>query len=226
MEKMRILLADDHGLFRKGLAGLLAAEPDFEVVGEAGTGREVVELARELMPDLVLMDIFMPEWNGLEATRRLKEELPYVRVVILTVSEREETLFEAVKAGAQGYLLKGIEPPELFEMLRGVGRGEAAISRGTAAKILKEFSRREPEGRPQARHEDSPLTRLTARERDVLTHVSQGLSNKQVAARLGVSENTVRNHLRNILEKLHLENRVQAAAFALRHQLGRPTGPA
>lgn len=222
MEKVRILLADDHALFRKGLAGLLAAEPDFEVVGEARTGKEALELARGLMPDLVLMDIFMPEWDGLEATRRLKEELPYARVVILTISEKEETLFEAVKAGAQGYLLKGIEPPELFEMLRGVGRGEAAISRSTASKILKEFSRREPQARP----EDSPLTRLTSREREVLTHVSQGLSNKQIAASLGISENTVRNHLRNILEKLHLENRVQAAAFALRHELGRPTQPA
>jgi DNA-binding NarL/FixJ family response regulator len=218
---MRILLADDHALFRKGLAGLLAAEPDFEVVGEAGTGKRVVELARDLMPDLVLMDIFMPEWNGLEATRRLKEELPYVRVVILTISEKEETLFEAVKAGAQGYLLKGIEPPELFDMLRGLGRGEAALSRSMAAKILKEFSRREPQARP----EDSPLTRLTAREREVLTHITLGLSNKQVAARLGISENTVRNHLRNILEKLHLQNRVQAAAFALRHNLGVPAQP-
>lgn len=221
MEKMRILLADDHALFRKGLAGLLGAEPDFEVVGEAGTGKQVVEMARELMPDLVLMDIFMPEWDGLEATRRLKEELPYVRVVILTISEKEETLFEGIKAGAQGYLLKGIEPPELFEMLRGLGRGEAALSRSTAAKILKEFSRRDPQARP----EDSPLTRLTPREREVLTHVSQGLSNKQVAAQLGLSENTVRNHLRNILEKLHLDNRVQAATFALHHNLSRPTQP-
>lgn len=222
MEKMRVLLADDHALFRKGLAGLLAAEPDLDVVGEARTGKEVLELARELMPDLVLMDIFMPEQDGLEATRRLKEELPYVRVVILTISEKEETLFEAIKAGAQGYLLKGIEPPELLEMLRGLARGEAAISRGTAAKILKEFSRREPQARP----EDSPLTRLTAREREVLAHVSQGLSNKQVAVRVGVSENTVRNHLRNILEKLHLENRVQAATFASRHNLDRPPQPA
>lgn len=222
MEKMRVLLADDHTLFRKGLVAMLAAEPDFEVVGEARTGKEVLELARDVMPDLVLMDIFMPEGDGLQATRRLKEELPYIRVVILTVSEKEETLFEAVKAGAQGYLLKGIEPPELLEMLRGLGRGEAAISRSMAAKILKEFSRREPPARP----EDSPLTRLTAREREVLTQVSQGLTNKQVATRLGVSENTVRNHLRNILEKLHLENRVQAAAFASRHNLDRPPQPA
>lgn len=213
MNKTRILLADDHALLRKGLAGLLATQPDFEVIGEAGTGEEALELARELMPDLVLMDIFMPGVDGLEATRRLKEELPYVRVVVLTISEKEETLFEAVKAGAQGYLLKGIEPPELFEMLRGLSQGEAAISRGTAAKIMKEFSRLES----QARGEDSPLTRLTAREREVLSHVSQGLSNKEVAARLGISENTVRNHLRNILEKLHLKNRVQAAAFASRH---------
>lgn len=218
---MRILLADDHALFRKGLAGLLAAEPDFEVVGQAATGKEAIALARDLMPDLVLMDIFMPEWDGLEATRRLKDELPYVRVVILTISEKEETLFEAIKAGAQGYLLKGIEPPELFEMLRGLGRGEAALSRGMAAKILKEFSRRDPPARPA----DSPVTRLTPREREVLTHVSQGLSNKLVAAQLGVSENTVRNHLRNILEKLHLENRVQAAAFALRHNLSHPSQP-
>ncbi len=222
MEKTRILLADDHALFRRGLAGLLAAQPDFEVVGQAGNGKEVLELARELMPDLILMDIFMPEQDGLEATRRLKAELPYVRVVVLTISEKEETLFKAVKAGAQGYLLKGIEPPELFEMLRGLGRGEAALSRGLAAKILKEFSRREPQAQP----EEACLTRLTAREREVLTHVSQGLTNKQVAVQLGVSENTVRSHLRNILEKLHLENRVQAAIFASRHNLDRPPQPA
>ena len=222
MEKMRILLADDHGLFRKGLAALLAAEPDFEVVGEAGTGQEVLKLAGDLMPDLVLMDIFMPEGDGLEATRRLKEELPYVRVVILTISDKEETLFEAIKAGAQGYLLKGIEPPELFDMLRGLGRGEAPLSRAMATKILREFSRREP----KVTAEESPLTRLTPREREVLNSVSQGLSNKEVAVQLGISENTVRNHLRNILEKLHLKNRVQAATFASRHNLGRPTQPA
>ena len=209
---IRVLLADDHSLFRKGIASLLSAESDFEVVGEAANGREALEMARGLMPDIILMDISMPGVDGLTATRQIKEEIPYVRIVMLTVEEEDQSLFEAVKSGAQGYLLKKIEPQALFGTLRGVARGEASISRAMAGKLLDEFSR-------QANARAIPATpnqELTPREREVLELVTQGKANKEIAAAISIAENTVKNHLKNILEKLHLENRVQAATYALR----------
>jgi two-component system, NarL family, nitrate/nitrite response regulator NarL len=212
---IRILLVDDHALFRKGIASLLAAEPGFEVVGEAGDGEQAIERAQELMPDLILMDVNMPGVSGPEAARRIMELLPYIKIVMLTISEDEQDLFEAVRAGAQGYLLKKIEPQALFETLRGVVRGEASISRLMAAKLLGEFSR-------QSKQSASPANRqaeLTSREEEVLGLVARGKSNKEIAAALSIAENTVKNHLKNILEKLHLENRVQAATFALREGL-------
>jgi DNA-binding NarL/FixJ family response regulator len=215
MNPVRVLLVDDHALFRKGIASILAAERGFEVVGEAGDGREALERARDLMPDVILMDIFMPGVNGLEATRRIKEALPYVKIVMLTVSEEDQNLFEAIKSGAQGYLLKKIEPQELFAMLRGVVQGDAPISRAMAGKILGEFARQARRPAPTAPARPD----LSAREREVLELVTQGKSNKEIAAALAIAENTVKNHLKNILEKLHLENRVQAATFALREGL-------
>ena len=214
MSGIRVLLADDHALFRGGVASLLATESDFDVVGQAADGRQAVEMARELMPDVILMDISMPVMDGLEATRRIKAELPYVKIVILTISDGERSLFEAVKSGAQGYLLKMIEPQALCGTLRGVVRGEAPVSRVMAARLLEEFTR-------QARQTDpvAPAPELTVREREVLEQVTRGKSNKEIAAALAISENTVKNHLKNILEKLHLENRVQAATFALREGL-------
>jgi len=214
MSAIRVLLADDHALFRRGVANLLAAEDGFDVVGEAVDGHQALEMARELMPDVVLMDISMPGMDGLEATRRIKAEIPYVRIVILTASDGERSLFEAVKSGAQGYILKKIEPQAFYSTLRGVVRGEAPMSRVMAARLLEEFSR-------QAR-EPAPATlaaELTTREREVLEHVARGRSNKEIAAALAIAENTVKNHLKNILEKLHLENRVQAATYALRQGL-------
>lgn len=210
MTAIRVLLADDHALFRKGVASLLSGEREFEVVGEAVDGRQALEMARELMPDVILMDIAMPVVDGLEATRRIKAEMPYVRIVMLTATDAERSLFEAVKSGAQGYLLKNLEPQALFGTLRGVVRGEAPISRVMAGRLLDEFARqsREPV-RP-------PLAELTSREAEVLELVARGQSNKEIAAGLAIAENTVKNHLKNILEKLHLENRVQAATFALR----------
>jgi DNA-binding NarL/FixJ family response regulator len=212
---IRILLVDDHALFRKGVASLLAAEPGFEVIGEAGDGQQAVEQAQELMPDLILMDVNMPRVSGPEAARRIMAALPYVKIVMLTISEDDQDLFEAVRAGAQGYLLKRIEPQALFETLRGVVRGEASISRLMAARLLGEFSR-------QSRQAASPANgqaELTSREEEVLGFVAQGKSNKEIATALAIAENTVKNHLKNILEKLHLENRVQAATFALREGL-------
>ena len=212
---IRIMLVDDHALFRKGIASLLAAEPGFEVVGEAGDGVQALEQVQELMPDVILMDVNMPRASGPEATRRIMAILPYVKIVMLTVSEDDQDLFEAVRSGAQGYLLKKIEPKGLFDTLRGVVRGEASISRLMAAKLLGEFSR---QGNQQAAP-NGRQTELSIREEEVLGLVAQGRSNKEIAAALTISENTVKNHLKNILGKLHLENRVQAATFALREGL-------
>ena len=210
MTRIRVLLADDHTFFRHGVATFLAAEADFEVVGEAADGRQALEMARELMPDVILMDVSMPVMDGIEATRLIKAEIPYVKVIILTVSDKEHNLFEAVKAGALGYLLKKIDPRALASTLRGVVRGEASVSRVMAAQLLAEFARQTSERAP------APDAALTLREREVLDRVAQGASNKEIAAHLSIAENTVKNHLKNILEKLHLENRVQAATFAMR----------
>ncbi len=207
-------MVDDHVLFRRGLASLLSSR-GVEVVGEASNGMEALERARQLKPDLVLMDIRMPVVDGLGATRLIRQELPDVKIIILTVSDDDNDLFDAIKAGAQGYLLKNMEPDDLFEMLEGAARGEAAISRTMATKILSEFA-------AQA-HRDSgtAVTRnvLTPRETEVLQLVANGACNREIANALCISENTVKNHLRNILEKLQLENRVQAVAFALRQGL-------
>lgn len=209
MDIVRVMLVDDHALFRKGLASLLREEPEFEVVGEASDGREALELACELMPDVILMDIYMPRCDGLEATHLIKARLPYVRIVMLTISERDHNLFEALKAGALGYLVKKIEPKEFYAMLRLAARGEAPLTPTMAAKVVGEFGRVAREGEAGQPRED-----LTFREREVLELVARGATNKEIAAALHISENTVRNHLRNILEKLHLQNRVQVAAYA------------
>lgn len=217
MEPIRVLLVDDHVLFRSGVAGLLRQQEEFEVVGEAQDGEEALEKATELMPDLILMDVYMPKMNGLETTRRLKEVLPYVRIVMLTASDEDKDLFEAVKAGAHGYLLKKINPRELFQNLRGVLQGEAPMSRHIATKLLDEFARLSRGDVTDAR----PQQKLSPREQEVLEHLTKGATNKEIAASLGISENTAKNHLKNILEKLHLQNRVQAAAYALREGLVR-----
>lgn len=212
MEPLRILLVDDHVLFRQGVAALLSGRPSMKVVGQAGDGTEAIEQARAKAPDVILMDLRMPECDGLEAVRRIKEEMPEVEVIMLTVSEREEDLFAAIKSGARGYLLKTLEPRELFDMLEGTQRGEAAISRTLASKILQEFGRpaektvRKQEGR----------VALTGRERDVLERVVAGDSNREIAEALVVSPNTVKIHLRSILDKLHVKNRIQAAVHAVR----------
>ncbi len=214
MEPLRILLVDDHVLFRKGLAALLEARRGMAVVGEAGAGEEAITLARQTMPDIILMDIQMPGLSGLEATRRIKAEMPHVRIVILTVSDEDASLFEAIKNGADGYLLKDLEPRQLYEMLEGLRRGEAPISGALAARILKEFRAQEAQPAPPEATEE-----LTEREKEVLQWVAKGASNREIAEVLCVSENTVKIHVRNILEKLHLRNRIQAAVYAAREGL-------
>ena len=211
MKPIRLLLADDHALFRKGLVSLLKREEEFQVVGEAENGAEAIKKAKELKPDLVLMDIHMPVTDGIQATRRITEMLPSTRVVILTVSEDDKDLFEGIKCGAHGYLLKKLEPEELYAMLRGVFEGEAPISRTTASKILNEFVL-QARKKSTAEFEEE----LSAREKEVLQCLASGLTNKEIGNKLGIAENTVKNHLKNILGKLHLENRVQAATYALK----------
>ncbi|MFQ5847257.1 MAG: response regulator [Candidatus Methylomirabilales bacterium] len=220
MDTFRILLVDDHALFRDGLASLLAEQADFEVVGEAESGEEALERAKELEPDLILMDIYMPGGDGLTATRRIKEEMPSVKIVMLTISEEDQKLFDAVKSGAQGYLLKRMKAQQFLELLRGISRGEAPISRAMAAKILAEFARQAPHDPGSA-----PGLRLSPREREVLELLTKGQTNKEIATALGISENTVKNRLKSILEKLHLENRVQAVAYALERGLVKRTPP-
>jgi DNA-binding NarL/FixJ family response regulator len=215
MEPLRVLLVDDHILFRKGVASLLASHKDIEVVGEAGDGVEAVAKARETVPDVILMDLAMPKCSGLEATRLIKREMPHVKIIMLTVSDDDRDLFAAIKNGADGYLLKNLEPHQLFDMLEGVRRGEAPISGVLAAKILQEF--RQPDQSLPRQSEAND--KLTPREIEVLERVVEGATNKEIAEALVITENTVKIHLRNILEKLHVQNRIQAAVYAVRQGL-------
>jgi DNA-binding NarL/FixJ family response regulator len=209
---MRVLIVDDHPLFRDGLRSLLAAR-GIDVVGEAINGREAFERARHLRPDVVLMDLDMPELNGLAATRLISAELEGVKVVVLTASEDDADLFEAIKSGAQGYILKNLASDEFFRLLDGVARGEPALTPNLARKLLGEFARPQPGPRTEAAAEA-----LTEREREVLDLLVQGVTgNRELAERLVVSENTVKYHLRNILSKLHVQNRAQVVAYAVRH---------
>ena len=208
---MRTVLVDDHALFRDGVASLLLAW-GHEVVGQAGDGAEAVDLVDATSPDVVLMDVSMPNVSGLEATARIKERHPEVAIVMLTVSEDEADLFRAIKAGAQGYLLKNLEAPQLRTMLEGVARGEPAIAPATAARIIDEFLRA-----PGSSRQDTQ--RLTERELEVLQLVTAGQRNREIAGELGISENTVKFHLKNIVEKLHAQNRAELAARAVREGL-------
>jgi DNA-binding NarL/FixJ family response regulator len=207
---MRVLVADDHSLFRDGIVSLLRAA-GLEVVGEAGDGQQAVAAARRLRPDVVLMDIQMPGLDGIEATRLIKTEMPEVQVVMLTVSQDDADLFRALKAGAQGYLLKSLSSDEFVEMLHGLGRGEAPLSRRLAARLIEGIARG-----PAAGVEASQVEGLTRREAELLRLVAAGLSNKAIAGKLAVSENTVKYHMKNILQKLRLHNRAEAAAYAVR----------
>jgi DNA-binding NarL/FixJ family response regulator len=207
---MRVLLVDDHPLFREGLVSLLAAR-DIEVVGEASDGSAAVELCRRLAPDVVLMDLAMPTMGGLDATRLIKAEMPEIKVVILTVSEADDDLFEAVRSGAHGYLVKSTGSDEFFDLLEALERGEAPLSRGLAAKIMRHLAQ---EGRSPTEE-----AALTPREMEILKLVAEGKPNREVAAALFISDATVKFHMTNILTKLHLENRAQVVAYAHRHGL-------
>lgn len=212
MPLARVLLVDDHALFRDGLASLLTAW-DMEIVGQASDGQDGVEKARALRPDLVLMDVNMPRLNGLEATRIIKTEMPDTKVVVVTVSDAEENLFDAVKSGAEGYILKNASGEEFGRLLSNLARGEPAMSPGLARRLLDEFARIGSKTRGPGETEEA----LTPREQEVLEQVAGGKTNREVGSILFVSEETVKYHLKNIMQKLHLRNRAEVVAWAIRH---------
>lgn len=216
------MIADDHTIFRRGLTEILADHEGLKVVGEANDGNEAVAKAHALKPDIVLMDLNMPNCNGVEATSRLQREMPEVNILVLTVSDKEDDLFAAIKAGAKGYLLKQEEPEQLLQAVLQVARGGVVVSAPMASYMLDQLRAKAPGAPPQ---EEASLSH---REQEVLQLVAQGTSNKEIADTLVISENTVKTHLRNILDKLHLVNRSQAAAYAARAGLirgGKGPGP-
>jgi len=215
-EKLRVMVVDDHALFRRGLEMVLQQEPDIDLVGEASDGAEAVDRAQELMPDVVLMDVRMPRRSGIEAAAQIKDLLPHVKILMLTISDEEADLYDAIKAGASGYLLKEIPIEEVADAIRSVWEGQSRISPSMASKLLTEFANmsKASTDRPQM-----PAPKLTDREMEVLKLVAQGMNNRDIAKELFISENTVKNHIRNILEKLHLHSRMEAVVYAVREKL-------
>lgn len=217
---LRVVVADDHRLFRQGLIGLMNTRPQLvDVVGQAATGREAVEKTQELRPDIVLMDIAMPEGSGLQATRTIREKAPDTAVVMLTASDKDEHLQEAVRLGAVGYLLKDLDARELFDLIAGISRGEAAITRTMAARLLKRLADGPDERTDRG---ENPRAKLTEREVEVLHLVARGVSNREIADTLCITVNTVKSHLQHLLQKLQLENRTQAATYAVQKGLITP----
>jgi DNA-binding NarL/FixJ family response regulator len=215
-ERIRVLLVDDHALFRRGLLLVLESEDGIEVVGEAEDGEEAIRKAEELAPDVVLMDVRMPRVSGIQATQRLAESLPTTRIIVLTVSDEEDDLYEAIKAGATGYLLKEISIEEVADAVRAVMQGQTLISPSMASKLIQEFNAL---AKRADEKQQVPAPKLTDRELEVLKLVAQGLTNREIADQLYISENTVKNHVRNILEKLHLHSRMEAVVYAVREKL-------
>jgi DNA-binding NarL/FixJ family response regulator len=213
---LRVMVVDDHALFRRGLEMVLAQEPDLELVGEASDGEEAIKRAEELVPDVVLMDVRMPKRSGIEAAGEIRDLLPHVKILMLTISDDEADLYEAIKAGASGYLLKEIPIEEVAEAIRSVWAGQSRISPSMASKLLTEFAAisKAATERPAV-----PTPRLTDREMEVLRLVAQGMNNRDIAKELYISENTVKNHIRNILEKLHLHSRMEAVVYAVREKM-------
>ncbi len=211
-----MLVVDDHALFRRGLEMVLEQEADIEVVGEAGDGTQAVQRAVETAPDIVLMDVRMPKGSGIEACRSIKAAVPSAKIIMLTISDEEADLYEAIKAGATGYLLKEISIEEVASAVRAVQNGQSLISPSMASKLLTEFATMVKRADDR---EQLPTPRLTDREMEVLRLVARGLNNRDIAKELFISENTVKNHVRNILEKLQLHSRMEAVVYAVREKL-------
>ncbi|GFN31122.1 response regulator [Paenibacillus xylaniclasticus] len=215
---IQVMLVDDHPHGREGMREIISADPSFTIVAEATSGEEAIEWIeqQQQQPNLILMDIRMPGMGGLEATQRIKSRWPSIRIVMVTVSDEITDLFEAIKRGAQGYLLKNLTPSAWLEYLRAVAHDEAPMSKELAARMLQEFTgSAATASRPPAVRQQDAATPLTDREKDILERVAFGDSNKEIATKLGISEHTVKNHLKNILQKLHLDNRVQLARYAI-----------
>lgn len=214
--QIRVLIADDHALFRRGLRMVLEDSDDLRVVAEVDDGAQAVQAAELHLPDVVVMDLRMPVLDGIQATERIKQAQPGGRVLVLTVSDEDDDVYAALRAGASGYLLKEVSAEEIGDAIRAIHAGQSLISPTLASRLLDEFAalvRAEPAA------EELPAPRLTAREMQVLEQLAQGHGNRQIAAVLAISENTVRNHVRNILEKLHLHSRMEAVVYAVREQL-------
>jgi DNA-binding NarL/FixJ family response regulator len=209
MDKISILIADDHTLFRRGICKLLEDEEDLVVVAEAANGREALHLVRQHVPDVVLMDIQMPEMDGIEVTRILHREMPHLGIVFVTMHEDEEYIYRCLQAGGRGYILKEAHPDSMLRAIRAVAQGESLLGPSVATKVLQQFASME-------RGERQVVGDLTPREVEVLRQIAGGLSNKEIAARLSISEKTVKNHINNILSKLHLYDRTQATLYAIR----------
>ncbi len=220
LEPVKIIIADDHSLFREGLRELISRWEDFKVVGEATNGQEALYLARKLLPDIILMDIHMPILDGVAATHLIHQELPNIRVVMLTMSLEEKNLFEGIKAGAQGYLLKDVHARQLHNYLRGVVAGEAPLSGLVAAKVLAEFNDLQNPAKPPARGAGEVET-LTEREMQILQMIVDGLSNAEIGERMFLSEQTIKKVVSAIMQKLQLNSRVQVTAYALREGLAK-----
>jgi DNA-binding NarL/FixJ family response regulator len=222
MDDVRVLLADDQQIVRQGLATILKYEPGIEVVGQAGDGQEAIRLAHDLRPDVVLMDIKMPRLGGIPATRQICNQLPDTRVIILTTYDADDLVFEGIKAGARGYLLKDASGETLIEAIRGVMRGESQLDPGVAHKVLREFQRLADQT-PAARAVESDAAELveplTPREEQVLQLLVEGLSNREIGARLHLTEGTVKNYVSSIIAKLQANDRTHAVITALRHGL-------
>ncbi len=212
--QIKVMIVDDHALMRRGIATVLSEQESIKVVGEAANGSEAIAKAKELAPDVIFMDLNMPVCSGLEAIQTLQAEMPQTNILVLTISENDEDLFAAIRFGARGYLLKNAEPEELIQAIHQVALGGAVVSPFMASKLLAEFTQKTS----RLKMEDAN-TSLSPREEEVLQQLSQGLTNKQIADLLFISENTVKTHLRSIMEKLHVTNRTQAAAYAAKRRI-------
>ncbi len=215
-EPIKVLVVDDHTLFRHGLMALLSSNEQLRVVGQASGGEEAIQKARELNPDIILMDIQMPGCNGIEATHSIRDNKFLGGILVLTVSDRDNDLFAAIKAGANGYLLKNAEPEELIYAVTHVAQGEAIISPAMATKLLSEFKSMTSS---KAARSAQPNTSLSPREEEILRLVAKGASNRAIGSSLFITENTVKCHMRNIMRKLYLKNRYQAVAYAAKQGL-------